>query len=145
MSLKLGNMYHDIDYNYKHIGLSICIFYLVISTQFAHTAISRKVGGKSAHNNPKRYYGWFWVHRSSKKFDRMAQEAVDVCLLVLKEGNKRSFDSYSFSNSVFIISHITFLDCRVHIFADNLSWNSCIQKSIIIYYHKSDQLLIFSW
>ena len=145
MSLKLGNMYHDIDYNYKHSGLSIGIFYLVISTQFAHTAILRKVVGKSAHNNPKRYYGWFWVHRSSKKFDRMAQEAVDVCLLVLKEGNKRSFDSYSFRNSVFIISHITFRDCRVHIFADNLSWNSCIQKSIIIYYHKSDQLLIFSW
>ena len=138
-------MYHDIDYNYKHSGLSICIFYLVISRQYAHTAISRKVVGKSAHDNPKRYYGWFWVHRSSKKFDRVAQEAVDVCLLVLKEGNKRSFDSYSFRNSVFIISHITFRDCRVHIFADNLSRNSCIQKYIIIYYHKSDQLLIFSW
>ena len=61
----------------------------------------------------------------------MAQEAVDVCLLVLKGDNKRSFDSYSFRNSVFIISHITFWDCRVHIFADNLSRNSCIQKSII--------------
>ena len=124
-------MYHDIDYNYKHSGLSICIFYLVISTQYAHIAISRKVVGKSAHDNPERYYGWFLVHCSSKKFDRMAQEAVDACLLVLKEGNKRSFDSYSFRNSVFIISHITFRDGRVHIFADNLSRNSCIQKSII--------------
>ena len=56
----------------------------------------------------------------------MAQEAVDVCLRVLKESNKRSFDSYSVSNSVLIISHITFRDCRVHIFADNLSRNSCM-------------------
>ena len=28
-------------------------------------------------------------------------------------------------NSLLIISHITFCDCCVHIFADNLSWNSC--------------------
>ena len=58
----------------------------------------------------------------------MAQEAVDVCLRVLKESNKRSFDSYSVSNSVLIISHITFRDCRMHIFADNLSRNSCIHS-----------------
>ena len=30
-------------------------------------------------------------------------------------------------NSVLIISHVTFRDCRVHIFSDNLSRNSCIQ------------------
>ena len=29
-------------------------------------------------------------------------------------------------NSVLIISHITFRDCRVHLFSDNLSRNSCI-------------------
>ena len=29
-------------------------------------------------------------------------------------------------NSVLIISHITFRDCRVHIFSDNLSRNSCM-------------------
>ena len=57
----------------------------------------------------------------------MAQEAVDVCLLVLKESNKRSFDSYSVRNSVLIISQITFRDFGVHIFADNLSRNSCIK------------------
>ena len=57
----------------------------------------------------------------------MAQEAVDVCLRVLKESNKKKFDSYSVKNTVFIISHITFRDCRVHILADNLSQNSCIQ------------------
>ena len=29
-------------------------------------------------------------------------------------------------NSVLIISHITFRDCHVHIFSDNLSRNSCM-------------------
>ena len=61
----------------------------------------------------------------------MAQEAVDVCLRVLKESNKTSFDSYSVSNSELIISHITFRDCRVHIFADNLSRNSCIRINVL--------------
>ena len=49
-----------------------------------------------------------------------------------KEINKRSFDSYSVWNSVLIISHITFRDRRVHIFADNLSRNSCIQGDCYI-------------
>ena len=88
----------------------------------------RKVVGKSARGNPERYCGWFWVRRSSKKFERMAQEAVYVCLRVLKESNKRSFDSYSVRNRVLIISHIIFRDCRVPIFADNLSRNSCIWR-----------------
>ena len=58
----------------------------------------------------------------------MTREATGVCLRVLKESNKSSFDSYSVRNSVLIISHITFRDCRVHIkfLSDNLSWNSCI-------------------
>ena len=51
---------------------------------------------------------------------------MDVCLWVLKESNKSRFNSYSTRNSVLIISHITFRDCRVHIFSDNLSRNSCI-------------------
>ena len=81
-----------------------------------HTAISRKVVGKSARDNPERYCGWFWVHRSSKKFERMAREAMDVCFRVLKESNKNRFDSYSVRNSVLIISQITFRNFRVHIF-----------------------------
>ena len=56
-----------------------------------------------------------------------AREAMDICLRVLKESNKLSrFDSYNVKNSVLIVSHITFRDCRVHIFSDNLSRNSCI-------------------
>ena len=55
---------------------------------------------------------------------------MDLCLKVLKESNKTKFDSYSVRNSVLIISHITFRDCRVHIFSDNLSRKSCISDSI---------------
>ena len=51
---------------------------------------------------------------------------MDVCLQVLKESNKSRFDNYSVRNKSLIISHITFRDCRVHSFCDNLSRNSCI-------------------
>ena len=43
----------------------------------------------------------------------------DLCLRVPKESNKSRFDSYNVRNSVLIISHITFRDCRKHIFAEN--------------------------
>ena len=93
-----------------------------------HTAISRKVVGKSARDNPEWYCGLFLIHCFSKKFQTMAREAMDVCLRVLKESNKSRFDSYSVRKSVLIISHITFRDCRVHSFSDNLSRNSCIRR-----------------
>ena len=41
-----------------------------------------------------------------------------VCLRVLKESNKSRFDSYSVRKSALIISHITFRDCRLHIFSE---------------------------
>ena len=65
---------------------------------------------------PKSFVGGFEVHCSSKKFEKMAQEAMDVCLQVLKKSNKRGLDSLSVRNSVLIISHFTFRDCHVHIF-----------------------------
>ena len=69
-------------------------------------------GRKSASANSERYCGWFWVHSFSKKFERMAREAMDVCLRVLKESN-----SGSARNSVFIISHIAFQGLsRAHFF-----------------------------
>ena len=91
-----------------------------------YTAISRKVVGKSALDNPESYCGWFLVHYSSMIFERMTREAMDVCLLVLKESNKSRFDSYSVRNSELIVSHVTSRDCHEHIFSDNLSRNSCI-------------------
>ena len=56
----------------------------------------------------------------------MALEAMDICLRVLKESNKSRFHCYSVRNSELIVSYITFRDCRVHIFSDNLPRNSCI-------------------
>ena len=87
----------------------------------AYIAISGKVVGKSAREYPERYCGLLWVHCFSKKFERMTREAMDVCLRVLKESSKSRFDSYIVRNSVLIISHITFWDCRMHIFSDNIS------------------------
>ena len=55
----------------------------------------------------------------------MAGEVMDICLRVLKESNISRFDSNSVKNSVLNISHITFRDCRVHIFSDDLSRSSC--------------------
>ena len=57
----------------------------------------------------------------------MAQEAMEVCLRVLKERNKSRFDSYGVRHILLVISRITFRDCRVHFFSDSLSRNSCIQ------------------
>ena len=108
-----------------------------------NTAISRKVVGKSARDNPKRYCGWFRVHCFSKKFQRMAREAMNVCLRVLKESNKSRFDSYSVRKSALIISHITFRDCRVHSFFDNLSRNSCIQRRRLFPYWKFGLNVLF--
>ena len=65
---------------------------------------------------------------------------MDICLRVLKESSKSRFDSYSVRNSIYQysirnsvlnISHITFWDCRVHIFSDNLSRNSCKNAPVI--------------
>ena len=69
-----------------------------------YTAVSRKVVGKSARDNPERYCGWFLVHCFSKKFQRMVRKVMDICLLVLKKSNKSRFDSYSVRNKC--IEHI---------------------------------------
>ena len=92
------------------------ISYLVGYEHLSDTAISRKVVGWSARDNLERYCGWFCIYCFSKKFERIAGEAMDICLWVLKESNKNRFDSYSVRNSVLSISHITFRDCGVHIF-----------------------------
>ena len=74
-----------------------------------YTAVSREVVGKSARDNPERYCGWFLVHCFSKKFQRMAREAMDVCLRGLKETTKVGSTATVSRTSVLIISHITFV------------------------------------
>ena len=113
------------------VGCTYEVWQLFVVEKYRqHRAISRRVVGKSARINPERYCGCFWIHCSSKKFERMVLEAIDVRLRVLKESNNRRFDSNSARKSVLIISHITFQDCRVHIFSDNLTWNSCILQGL---------------
>ena len=95
-----------------------------LGTRLDHSYFEK--GCRKKVHNPERYCGWFWVHCSLKKFERMTRETMDVCLWVLKESRNSKFDSYSVRNSVLIISHITSRDCRVHIFFGNLSRNSCM-------------------
>ena len=75
---------------------------------------------------PKGIVSGFEFTVLSKKFERMAALANICPWPLVKESKKSRFDSYSVRNSVLLISHITFRDCRVHIFSDNLSRNSCL-------------------
>ena len=108
----------------------IQVYYLFF---VVYTAVSRKVVGKSARDNPERHCGWFLVHCFSKKFQRMAREAMGVCLRGLKETTKVGSTATVSRTSVLILSHITFRDCCVHSFCDNLSRNSCIRKTSPLY------------
>ena len=56
------------------------------------------------------------------------ERAMKMCLRVLTERNKVGSTATVVRNSVSIISHITLRDCRVHIFSDNFSRNSCIHR-----------------
>ena len=75
----------------------VCVISVAVVSLFcaSNTAVSKKVVGKSACDNPKRYCGWFCLPCSPKKFERMAREATDICSQVLVESNKSRFDSYS--------------------------------------------------
>ena len=114
------------------LPIALSAFHPCVEDMSKYTAISRKVVGKSARDNLERYCGWSWVHCFSKKFQRMARETMDICLRVLKESNKSRFDSYSVRKSALLISHITFRDCRMHSFSDNLSRNGCIKMRLSI-------------
>ena len=71
--------------------------------------------------------GW-WILRLSAKILALLRVSVNFNQLRLTS-NKSRFNSYSVRNSVLIISHITFRDCRVHIFSDDLSRNICIHTT----------------
>ena len=83
-----------------------------------------RLSGKVLETIPKGIVGSFEFIVPSKKFERMAREAMDVCLRVLKESIKSRFDSY------FIMSDpiLPFGIVACTLFFDNLSLNSCIQK-----------------
>ena len=60
-----------------------------------YTAISRKVVGKSARDNPERHCGGFKFTVLQRSLKELARKAMEMCLQVLKESNKSRFDSYS--------------------------------------------------
>ena len=90
---------------------------MVIKWRLRTYSYSKKGCRKTSTSQSRKVLWVFCVHSSSsRKFERMASEAMDVWLLVLKESRKSRFDSYSVRNSVLIISHITFRESCVHIF-----------------------------
>ena len=70
----------------------------------------------------------FWVHYSSEKFERRAREAMEVRLRMINESNKSigSTASYSVRERALIISNLTFRDCCMLVFSNNLSRDSRI-------------------
>ena len=85
-----------------------------------------RLSGKVLATILKGIMGGFEFPFFQRNLKELVREAMEMCLRELKESNKSRFDSYSVRDSVLIISHITFRDCRVHSFYDNLSRNSCI-------------------
>ena len=57
---------------------------ILVAIQLFRERLSEKVHATI----PKGIVGGFEFTCSSKKFERMAREAMDVCLLMLKESNK---------------------------------------------------------
>ena len=60
--------------------------------------------------------GGFEFSVFQRNLKELARKAMEMCLRVLKESNKVGSTATVVRNSVLIISHITFRDCRVHIF-----------------------------
>ena len=89
---------------------SSCYVYDLIYTVYSF--FEKKVVGKSAPDNPERHCGWFWVHCSSEKFERIGTKVHGNMFASATVGSTATV----VRNSVSIISHITFRDCRVHIF-----------------------------
>ena len=106
----------------------------------AYTALWRKaVGKKVLATIPKGIVGDFEFTVFKGIWKNMVLEPMDVCFRVLKESNKRRFDSY-------IVENCNFRDCRVHIFSDSLSRDSCLAKmfvSISLYLFIFDLCLFF--
>ena len=79
---------------------------------------------------PKGIVGGFEFLVLQRKLKELARKSMKMCLRVLTESNKRFDTATVVRNSVSIISYITFHDCPVHIFSDNLSQNGCIRSEL---------------
>ena len=83
-----------------------------LSIQLFRERLSEKVHATI----PKGIVGGFEFTVLQRNLKELARKAMKMCLRVLKESNKSRFDSLSRQKQCMIISHITFRDCRVHIF-----------------------------
>ena len=80
---------------------------------YMYTAISRKIVGNVNATILKGIAGGVeFAKHSSKKFERMAREAIDICLPVLKESNKSRFNNYC-SHQEQCIDHIPYYLFRI--------------------------------
>ena len=100
--------------------LKISLFALSVTL---YTAISRKVVGKVHSTIPKGIMSGFEFTVLPKT---NLKECHERLWTYVYEFYKSRFDSCRVRNSALITSHIAFRDCRVYIFFDNLSLNSCI-------------------
>ena len=75
-----------------------------------------KLSGKVHATILKGIVGGFEFSFFQRNLKELARKAMEMCLRVLKESNKVGSTATVVRNSVLIISHITFRDCRVHIF-----------------------------
>ena len=91
-----------------------------------YTAISRKAVGISARDNLERHCGWFWVLCFSKKFKRIGTKGHGNVFASPKGEQQKKVRQLQSSGTVYWLYPILpFRDCRLHIFSDNLSRNSC--------------------
>ena len=77
------------------MGLHEYPFPVWIGLVVMRTAVSRKVVGKSARDNPENPVGCFEFAVFQRNLKELSRKAMDVCLRVLKECDKSRFDSYS--------------------------------------------------
>ena len=94
-----------------------------VCIQLFRERLSRKVHATIL----KGIVGGFEFSFFQRNLKELARKAMEMCLRVLKESNKSRFDSYSRQEQC--IDHIPyypFRGCRVHMFSDKLSRNSCM-------------------
>ena len=94
--MSLRNAYHD--WHIVHSSVTASSFFFV--------QLYFEKGCRKKSTRQSQMLLWvFRVHCSSKTFERMAREAMDIRLRVLEESNKSRFDSYSARNSILCWSY----------------------------------------
>ena len=84
---------------------------MTLKLQLFREGLSEKVHA----TNPKGIVGGFEFTVLQRNLKELARKAMKMCLRVLTERNKVGSTATVVRNSISIISHITFRDCRVHI------------------------------